>query len=578
MKKVTILTIFILGVILIIPFGVFSVGQSNNYVGVTAGSEYEWRVELDLDGVDNVMHNVEGLMTEIQNRISNLELFGFESMTVPEAMENLSHTILSNILPNGWEGMNLSELFQETVDYYIEEFNSTFLSGEIPSNWKSLNYSEFIDTVINGLNNTLPQGWEDQPIPFLIELALNKFNSSILFGLLPEGWEMMTLENFFETIIEESFPEATESFLTYLLMDQLFGELFKKLPPGADSEIISDLIPYMLPQEALDMNMTYILNGLWNAINNTSPPGWESENITSFIDHQADWIDNNLTSMDPGLVGANITSIIKWGINELIYNATIMPPPPLTPGWENMTIPEFINSIIEQGKTQFRTQVLSGWEEMIAALDTLGATIPTTYGIKIAVDQIGTEVESTLGGQKGTPIDMTLFISIDMETWTSFEELIANLTKTSSYSDSEYSISPEEEEGDIFSMPLDFLLNFTLSGYIVDPSTYSDPKIALLDQAALTQGLIVASNYNWTLIETSTTIAVVGNVDAFEVSAEWDENGLLSEAYLNSDGETAITITLVLGEEIPGYEITTLIIIIPLTVVGIIYYIRKRNS
>lgn len=572
MKKVIILTVFMLGVLLVIPFGTFSVAQSNSYVGVTAGSEYEWRIELDLDGVDNVMHNVEGIMTEIQNRISDLELFGFESMTVPEVMENLSHTMLSNILPIGWEGMNISELFHETADYYVEGFNSTFLSGKIPSNWKSLNYSEFINTVVEGLNNTLPLGWEDQPIPYLIELALNEFNSSILFGLLPEGWETMTLESFFITIIEESFPEATESFLTYLMMEQLLGELFMKLPPGADSEYISDLIPYILPPEALDMNMTYLLGGLWNALNSSAGEGWDSANITSIIDHQTDWINTNLTSMDSGLDGANVTSIIKWGINELIHNATLSPPPPLPLGWENMTIPEFINSIIEQGKTQFTANVLSGWDNMMDTLDTLGATIPTTYGIKIAVDHIGTEVESPLGGQKGTPIDMTLFISIDMETWTSFEELIANITETTS------DLSTAEEEGnDILSMPLDFLLNFSLSGYIVDPSTYSDPKIALLDQAALTQGLILASNYNWTLIETSSTIAVDGNADAFEVSAEWGENGVLSQAYLNSDGVTALTINLVEGEEIPGYEITTLIIIIPLTVVGIIYYIRKRN-
>lgn len=576
MKKVNILTVFMLGVLLIIPFGTFSVAQSNSYVGVSAGSEYEWRIELDLDGVDNALHNVEGLMTEVQNRISDLDFFGYESMTVPEAMENISHTMLANILPIGWEAMNISELFLETIDYHVEGFNSTFLSGKIPSNWKSLNYSEFVNAVVDGLNNTLPLGWEDQPIPFMIELALNEFNSSILFGLLPDGWEMMTLESFFETIIEEYLPKAKESFLTYLLMDQLFGALSMKLPPGADSEIITDLIPYILPQEALDMNMSYILDGLWNQLNSTADEGWDSLNITSIIEHQADWINNNLTSMDSGLNGANITSIIKWGINETIYNATLNPPPPLSLGWEKMMIPDLIKSIIEQGKDQFTSVFLSGWDEMMDGLETLGATIPTTYGIKVAVDHIGTEVESPLGGQKGTPIDMTLFISLDMETWISFEEIMGNLTIGDTNGPSSSAPPPTEDEGP-FINPLDFLLNFSLSGYIVDPSTYSDPKIALMDQAALTKGLIVASNYNWSIITTEATISAAGNTDAFEISAEWDENGLLSQAYLKSDGVTAITITIVAGEEIPGYEITMLIIIIPLTVVGIIYYIRKRK-
>ncbi|MEE9379332.1 MAG: hypothetical protein V3V33_15010 [Candidatus Lokiarchaeia archaeon] len=576
MKKGIIITVFMLGILLVIPFSTFSVAQSNSYVGVSAGSEYEWRIELDLDGVDNAMHNVEGLMTEIQNRISDLELFGLESMTVPEAMENISHTILAKILPIGWEAMNISELLYETADYYVKEFNSTFLSGKIPSNWESLNYSEFISAVVDGLNNTLPLGWEDQPIPLMIELALNEFNNSILFGLLPEGWEIMTLESFFETIIEESIPEAKESFLTYLLMDQLFGELFMNLPLGADDEMITDLIPYMLPQEALDMNITYLLDGLWYQLNNTANPGWDSLNIISIIDHQADWINNNLTSMDSGLDGANITSIIKWGINKLIHNFTLNPPPPLTLGWENMMILDLVNSTIEQGKTQFKTQVLSGWDEMMATIDTLGATIPTTYGIKIAIDHIGTEVESTLGGQKGTPIDMTLFISLDMENWMSLEEIIANLTNTDTNGLAFSTPPPPEDEGP-FGNPLELLLNLSLSGYIMDPSTYSDPKRALLDQAALTQGLIVATNYNWSIITTEATISVAGNTDAFEVSAEWNQNGLLSQAYLKSDGVTAITITYAPEKEIPGYEITMLIIIIPLTVVGIIYYIRKRN-
>ena len=171
---------------------------------------------------------------------------------------------------------------------------------------------------------------------------------------------------------------------------------------------------------------------------------------------------------------------------------------------------------------------------------------------------------------------MTLFISLDMENWMSLEEIFANLTNTDTNELALSTPPPPEDEGP-FGNPLELLLNFSLSSYIMDPSTYSDPKKALLDQAALTQCLIVATNYNWSIITTEATISAAGNTDAFEVSAEWNRNGLLSQAYLKSDGVTAITINYAPEKEIPGYEITMIIIIIPLTVVGIIYYIRKRN-
>ena len=99
------------------------------------------------------MQNVEGLMTEIQTKISELDLFGLESKTLPEAMENISHTLLNTILPLGWESLNISELLEETVEKFVEDFNSTFLAGNIPSNWKTLNYSTFMDYAIDGLSD-----------------------------------------------------------------------------------------------------------------------------------------------------------------------------------------------------------------------------------------------------------------------------------------------------------------------------------------------------------------------------------------------------------------------------------------
>ena len=571
MKKVKILTVFMVVAITLIPFATFS-RAANGYVGVTQGSEYEWRIDLNLEGINNTLHNVEGLMTDIQTKISELDLFGLESKTLPEAMENISHTLLNTILPLGWEVLNISELLEETVEKFVEDFNSTFLAGKIPGNWKTLNYSTFMDYAIEGLNSTLPLGWEDHPIQHLIPLAINEFNNTILFGLIPDVWEQLTLDIFFESIITEAFPLATESFLTYLMMDQLLSTLYMEFP-GSEGQVIKDLFPFMMPPVVFNTNLSTILDGLWYGINNTSPPGWESDSIIELLDYQADWMNDNLTLMDPMLDGANMSAILKWGIDMMMYYANYsMPPDMFPPNWVNMTIQELAIFLVEQGKTQFTTSVLPQWDAMYETIDTLGATIPTTLGIKVAIDNIGAEATSTLGGQRATEIEMTLFISIDMQTWMDFEELIGNLTSTLSLAD-----PPPEEE--FYIVPLAFLLNLTMEGYIVDPSSYSDPKIALLDQAVFTQCLIVATNYDWSTITTEATISAGGITDAFELSASWNSLGLLSKASLSSEGVTAISISLVTDDEIiPGYEITTLMIVMPLTVIGIIYYIRKRNK
>ena len=568
MKKDRILTLFMLCTLLFLPFGIFSVAQSNGYVGVEEGDEYQWRIKINMNGLDNVMQNVEGLLTEMETRISQTELFGFESMTIPEAMENISYTLLSYLLPPGWENLNISTFLNETLDHYISKFNLTFLSGEIPDNWQSLNYSAFVDVMIDGLNETLPMGWEDQPIPFMLELALNELNNTLLMGILPSGWDDMTLQEFLETIIIQSFPAATESFLTYVMMEQLLPMAYMMLPPGFDTYTIDEFFPLMIPSAIWDANLTYMLDGLWYMINDTSPPGWESEPISNLMGGLTDFLNYTLTSYDPELEGANMTTIIQWGIDTAFAYSNISDSLPV--GWDNTTIQELVIAQLEQTKTQWTTTILPQWELMMEMMETVGG-FPTTIGIKIAIDQIHPEIQSTLGGQRATPIDMTLSISMDMQTWTSLNDLFSEFNS--------FSLSASTYEESSITLILETILNFTMAGYIVDPSTYSNQKIAFYDQFVFTQGLIVANNYNWETITTEAIIATTGNPDAYELSADWNSNGLLNRARVSSDGLVAISINLYSGEgEIPGYEIVTLLIVLPSTIVGVIYYIRKRKK
>ncbi|MFX1570768.1 MAG: hypothetical protein ACFFCV_20715 [Promethearchaeota archaeon] len=567
MKKFKILILLTIGILLFIPFGTFAVGQPAGYVGVQEGQEYEWRINLNIDGIDNAVQNVDDLLTEIQSRVSDIEFYGFESMTLPEIMENISTTLLSYMVPEGWEGLNISEFLDETLDHYITKFNSTFLSGEIPVNWQSLNYSSFVGVIIDGLNETLPIGWEDQPLPFMLDLALNELNSTLLMGLLPSGWHDMTLQELLESIVVDSVPVLSESFLPYVMMDQLLSTAYMMLPPGADTFTMDEFLSFMIPSEVWDVNLSYAIDGLWYMINSTSPPGWESEPISTFIDNMGAFLNYSLVSMDPGLEGANMTTIVNWGLNMALYEANMSGG--LPSGWDTMTILDLADEQLTYAITQWNSYVLPQWDTLKTTFASVGG-FPSTMGIKIAIDQINPEIQSSLGGQNATPIDMTISISMDMETWTNLEDLFSG-------SSSLFMADPVSSESTV-TIILQTILNFTSQGYIVDPSTYLNPQLALYDQFAFTQGLIVANNYDWASVTTDGTISLTGNEDAYEAEANWNSNGLLNHATLSSDGVVAASINLYSEEqEIPGYEIATLMLVFPISIIGIIYYIRKKN-
>jgi hypothetical protein len=246
-----------------------------------------------------------------------------------------------------------------------------------------------------------------------------------------------------------------------------------------------------------------------------------------------------------------------------MMNGTI-PPGVLPTTWMSMSIQDLAIYMVEIGKTMFTTTILPEWNTMYAAMGTYGISLPSTYGLKVKIDNIKAETTSSFGDQRGTEFDFSIFFSMDMENWTNVNEMIFG--------------SSTSTNGTLTTSWLSMLLDVAMQGYIVDPSSYSDPIMALRDQAVFTKGLIVATTYDWSAISTDIAIEANGNVDAFEISASWNSMGLLSQGTVSSDGVTAITISLWTGEqEIPGYETTIIMILMPVTVIGIIYYIRKKN-
>ena len=179
MKKSNIFVVLALSTILLIPFANIAKAQTPSYVGVNEGEVYTWKVDFDVDGIDEVMDNIGTLLDDLQDYIATLDLHGYENLTIPETMENISSTILSNVLPSGWEGLNITDLLEAFISDFISDANSTMFSSKIPVNWGALNLSTFADYIVDGLNNTLPAGWDVDPIPHLIQLALSHFNSSL---------------------------------------------------------------------------------------------------------------------------------------------------------------------------------------------------------------------------------------------------------------------------------------------------------------------------------------------------------------------------------------------------------------
>jgi len=206
--------------------------------------------------------------------LPSLDLNGLESMTVEDMYQEIAEVYLSYVLPDGWESLNITDLIEETFEYYIEQFNSTFLSGMIPSNWLSLNFSDFYDLAVDGLNATLlssQPGWNDNPLPELYMLVINELNSTILYGLIPAGWEAMTLGDLIESLMTVNAPVLWESFVVQMMLDTFFS---LALPPEMLDDTISELIYQliaMLPTEITSINATTMFEEIFFGMNQTMP-------------------------------------------------------------------------------------------------------------------------------------------------------------------------------------------------------------------------------------------------------------------------------------------------------------------
>ena len=227
---------------------------------------------------------------------------------------------------------------------------------------------------------------------------------------------------------------------------------------------------------------------------------------------------------------------------------------------KTLPLKNLLNERIAELINQWDTVVVPQWTTAKTML-----TVIPSVGFRIQVDSIGTEIEAYVGGPRGVPVGMSVFVSLDFKNWTDITGLFGS---TSTLMTSE-TVDPFSLLGN---------LSTYYATYIVNPATYSSETRAFGEQSSLSYGLIMAKNYNWTAIKTSYSILISGDPNGIFGSAEWNTAGVLSQAYIEANGVKAVKITLLSGDdEIPGYEVAIVLALTPITIIGLIYFLKKKN-
>ncbi|KKM06950.1 hypothetical protein LCGC14_1738830 [marine sediment metagenome] len=560
MKKLNITGIILLSTLLLIPFGNIAKAQPSTYVGVEEGTTYTWKISLKVAGLDELVDNFGILLEDIETSIAANDFWGFESLTIPETLSHIASGLANRTFPSGWEAMNISALIGNFIVDFVSKANSTMLSGNIPNNWKSLNFTTFMDYLVDGLNATLPTGWEDNPIPELLKLVALGFNNSIALGIIPTGWEDLTVKELFDQVLLQNTPKIRESFILHVLFNEV---LVGEMPSSMSSSSIGDIFFDILPSNVTSLNISTLVLMMISGLNFSMPLGWESWDMETFINNQSGFVNPLLP---PGYAAHNMTTLMNLFIDEMIFaNLTMMFPPGILPpglGFGNTTIRVLADTLIGELRAQWATMVVPNWN----AQKSIIALLPS-LGIRLRVDTIGTEVEAYPGGPRGVPIEMTGSFSLDMNNWTDIADIMGGTGLITA------------QTSDPFDNMGSYISNFTYyySSYILDPSTYSNASRAFFEQSLLTGGLMVAKNYNWEDIVTHFSIPIGADPNGIEGSSEWNVNGLLNSATLKANGVTAVTIELFgATDEIPGFEVGLIVTLIPLTIIGIVYRMKKK--
>ncbi len=331
MKKNKIYLIFTICILFTIPIVKFSVAQPPTYVGVEEGDEYIWKINIDIDGVDQLVNNTRQFLVDQRDNISTIDLNGFESLNISESIEIIIDTALNMTFPPGWESKNISSL--------IKELFQTYGGGAF-----NLNFSAFFDYVIDGLNSIMPSGWENFTLQELVYSALptgwenhnitelvysiiNELNTSLIQGRLPQGWENLTLLELGLYTINEllMLPPGWEN-LTITEFVYSAIDMLGILPPGWENETISDLIQgFLLSVIPEGFSFNFLLESLDFLLPLLIPDFQYSIDQLFALTFPPEILNLNVSTVFEGLLSLFIPGgILQYSIDDLF--ALLIPP------------------------------------------------------------------------------------------------------------------------------------------------------------------------------------------------------------------------------------------------------------
>lgn len=565
-----------------------------SYVGIKKGDQFTWDMKLNEDGFNSLKQNLGQMKDYLEGNLSS-----YGNMNFTEAMKAIFTDAIDNsgFLPSGWENMNMTSLFEATIEYYIDNLNNSISS--IPSNWQSLNITAFKNALIDGLSLTypgstdniysfldlivdqltnaglaiLPSNWENLNLLSLYEWEINNFlNNTIYFGRIPNGWENYNYSQFLASMIPGMKSDFVD-FIMYLaraptfitstsMHDLLFTTLNQSLPAGTLDLTLKDFVDYAI----ISINQT-IIDPYTNQTLGIFPSNYDTCNVSTLFDDIIYGINASIGDNTSQFLKMNISSFIdefKGLINMSLYNSSMSSYDMsqfidymvtgmvqgvnqtlyyLNPNWESLTVNQLIDFMYNQ--------LMIYYDSMVTYLQSSGMFI----GIKIQLNITNISPEQTSGGLKYVYVNFSLRWDAGIGQWTR--------------------ITQDE---------LPYFWPGPLPMAIIDPSTFTDPVKCLAQQANRSMLLFIGKTFDTSKISFKNMTLDLSPFNSLTINMDWNNNGVLSNAEVNYGTANIASIKEVSGVKppqppgIPGYGIFTIIGVSIASMLGLIYIANKKRK
>ncbi|NVM17075.1 MAG: hypothetical protein HWN80_05115 [Candidatus Lokiarchaeota archaeon] len=599
MRKVKIASILLIGSLILISVGNFTIAQTPSYVGISEGQEYVWDLGLNKDGVNSLKNDFETFVDDLFTEILALDLDPYTDLNASEALlllfENsidfLNTTLLPGIIPSDWKTVNISIFMESLFNSTVETFNTTVLSGFIPSDWRSDNIDTFFGYVIDGLNATYP-GFEEFTISDIFELVINSLD---IYGWLPLGWETMTVDDLLEfslggitdfinttiipgmipsgwfhmnltILLQQVFPIVPQWFIDqmdemyaftglteisfFTAIDQymqIFNYSLGTIPGDWEDLTLSDLmVDVFFPEEMQDYNITYIAEFVIENLNNTTPFDLYALSMSEIINMTIFGMTGALPIEEQAMPTLDLMRE-SMEMYVIALNSTL-PVGLFPPDWVTLSIDDLRTHFVNLEQLYF-DQLMVEVDSFLYQFELIGGF--EKFRLKAIIDHIGDEIELIPGGPKGAPINITIQIRVPLSDWVNLTDLVG---------------------GDIFQY-------YQL--YILDPTTFPADQSALIEQFLSTGGLFVGKGYDWSGIVKAYEFPGPVTSKSINFDMDWDNNGVLDHIRLTYGEQEVASIELLTTQTepdiIPGYPLLIFTGITLFSIGVLIISIKKKK-